>query len=295
MIIATFGPTTGWDGKTISFEDDAFVLEGYGPIRPEGVMEYDRGGHLTWANDATRAWVHSLTQKEPKTADATPEPSVTTPDNAASGTQAGERQAPRRSRISPLSLAIAGGSLVVVVVVLALAFSGVFGGKAPPVSGSSQPAATQATTGVTPVSENASWPTALAGTWLNTDGSEPAELTVSEAAGEATLTRTAIDGRSSSWIFSGDYLTMTETGDAPIVHERQSPSSEPYAGTYWWSEGDQSMTIMVSFSDGTLTFTASDDFGFIAEETFTISPDGQTLTYYDSGPDETVAFTLESV
>ena len=28
MLIATFGPTTGWVGKAITFEDGQFVLEG---------------------------------------------------------------------------------------------------------------------------------------------------------------------------------------------------------------------------------------------------------------------------
>ncbi len=59
MLIATFGPSTGWAGRQITFEDDAFMLEGYGPLSPADVREYDRQGHLTWANDATRAWVES--------------------------------------------------------------------------------------------------------------------------------------------------------------------------------------------------------------------------------------------
>ena len=46
MLIATFGTTTGWVGKTIIFENEQFILEGYGPISAAGVMEYDRQGHL---------------------------------------------------------------------------------------------------------------------------------------------------------------------------------------------------------------------------------------------------------
>ena len=294
MLIATFNETTGWRGKAVTFEDDAFVLEGYGALSPVDVMEYDRLGHLTWANDVTRAWVSSLVQPEATTAATTIQSSAPAEDDAQPHPRAEAQQPARHSRVSPLSLAIAGGSLVVVVVVLALAFSGVLGGRGEPASEPSKPAVAQATVAATPIGA-AAWPTALAGPWLNSSGSEPAEIIIEESGGEARLTRTAIDGRSSSWIFSGDYLTITETGEASTVQERQSPPSELYTGTYLWSEGDQSMTIMVSFSGGTLTFTASDEFGFIAEETFTISPDGQTLTYYDSGPDETVAFTLESV
>jgi len=57
MIIATFGSSTGWAGKKITFENDVLLLEGHGPISAADVMEYDRQGHLVWANDGTRAWI----------------------------------------------------------------------------------------------------------------------------------------------------------------------------------------------------------------------------------------------
>jgi|GEM_PF-997488 len=57
MIIATFAPSTGWAGRTISFESGQFLLEGHGPIAATDVMEYDRQGHLVWANAGTRAWI----------------------------------------------------------------------------------------------------------------------------------------------------------------------------------------------------------------------------------------------
>jgi S1-C subfamily serine protease len=57
MLIATFGPSTGWAGKKITFEDDAFMLERHGPLAAADVMEYDRQGYLVWASDGTRAWV----------------------------------------------------------------------------------------------------------------------------------------------------------------------------------------------------------------------------------------------
>jgi S1-C subfamily serine protease len=60
MLIATFGPTTGWVGKTITFEDGQFVLEGHGPVSAQAVLEYDRQGHLTWAYDGLQGWVRSL-------------------------------------------------------------------------------------------------------------------------------------------------------------------------------------------------------------------------------------------
>jgi hypothetical protein len=62
MLIATFGPSTAWVGKTIAFEDEQFILEGHGPITASDVMEYDRQGHLLWASDGTRAWVGARAQ-----------------------------------------------------------------------------------------------------------------------------------------------------------------------------------------------------------------------------------------
>lgn len=47
MIVATFGPTTAWIGKTITREGDVFILEDHGPISAEAIMEYDRQGHLS--------------------------------------------------------------------------------------------------------------------------------------------------------------------------------------------------------------------------------------------------------
>jgi hypothetical protein len=59
MLIATFGQTTAWAGRRITYEDDTFVLEGHGTITTTGIMEYDRQGHLLWVNAGTRAWVGS--------------------------------------------------------------------------------------------------------------------------------------------------------------------------------------------------------------------------------------------
>ncbi len=64
MLVATFGPSTGWAGKTITSESDVFVLEGHGPITAADVMEHDRQGHLAWASAGTRAWVGSLAARD---------------------------------------------------------------------------------------------------------------------------------------------------------------------------------------------------------------------------------------
>ncbi len=62
MLISTFGPSTAWCGKTITFENDGFVLQGHEPISASDVLRYDREGHLVWVDDWTRAWVAAKTQ-----------------------------------------------------------------------------------------------------------------------------------------------------------------------------------------------------------------------------------------
>lgn len=57
MIIATFGPSTGWAGKTIIYEAGRFALEGHGNLSTSDVMAYDAQGHLEWAYDGLREWV----------------------------------------------------------------------------------------------------------------------------------------------------------------------------------------------------------------------------------------------
>ena len=60
MLVATFGPTTGRAGKTITYEDGVFNLEGHGPISARDVLSYDAQGHLTWAYDGLRGWVRQM-------------------------------------------------------------------------------------------------------------------------------------------------------------------------------------------------------------------------------------------
>jgi type II secretory pathway pseudopilin PulG len=87
MLIATFGPTTAWDGKTIKYEDGRFILEGWGQISPEAVLGYDGQGHL--------AWVQGLAQGERPVA------------------------SPRRAKSPWLVVAACAGVVVLVVVILA--------------------------------------------------------------------------------------------------------------------------------------------------------------------------------
>jgi len=64
MLVATFGPSTTWVGKTVTYADGAFVLEDHGHIRAQDVFEYERQGHLEWSMDGMRAWVGARAQAE---------------------------------------------------------------------------------------------------------------------------------------------------------------------------------------------------------------------------------------
>src|ERR1019366_6380749 len=57
LVIATFGPTTAWVSKTITFRDGQFVLEDHGPIPAANVLAYHEQGHLIWAYDGLHEWV----------------------------------------------------------------------------------------------------------------------------------------------------------------------------------------------------------------------------------------------
>jgi uncharacterized membrane protein YhaH (DUF805 family) len=56
-LVAVFGQTTAWAGKTVLYVGEDFVLEDHGVISAADVMRYDREGHLVWSSQGTRAWV----------------------------------------------------------------------------------------------------------------------------------------------------------------------------------------------------------------------------------------------
>ena len=57
MLVATFGPTTAWQGREIIWDTDRFILVGHGAIPAAGVLDYDRLGQLVWDRPELRAWV----------------------------------------------------------------------------------------------------------------------------------------------------------------------------------------------------------------------------------------------
>ena len=56
MLVATFGPSTAWQGREIIWDVDHFILVGHGAIPAAGVLDYDRRGQLMWAQPEYRAW-----------------------------------------------------------------------------------------------------------------------------------------------------------------------------------------------------------------------------------------------
>ena len=65
MLVATFGEGTEWAGKTITYADGVFTLEGQGELSADEVMRRGRQGDLEWASEATPFWVAALAHTPP--------------------------------------------------------------------------------------------------------------------------------------------------------------------------------------------------------------------------------------
>ena len=118
MLVATFGTTTGWAGKTITFDNGQYVLEGHGPITAQAVLEYDRQGHLTWANDGLREMVRQTASGPPA---APPTPTPLTAQPVSQGTSA--TPPPKKKRHGCL-IALAAGAALFILLVIIIAASG---------------------------------------------------------------------------------------------------------------------------------------------------------------------------
>jgi hypothetical protein len=129
MLVATFGPTTGWVGKTITFENDTFVLQDHGPISASDVMQYDKQGHLVWANEQARALVEAKAQGAVAPAPIAPvamversSPPTSQPAPSGAKTKKTKKKMTVRRRLMFSLLAFV--VIVVVVVAVAVAASG---------------------------------------------------------------------------------------------------------------------------------------------------------------------------
>ena len=68
MLVAAFGPTTGWAGRQITWDGSRLVLADHGPIPAAGLVEYDRLGQLQWTSAEVRDWAYSVARWEASTA-----------------------------------------------------------------------------------------------------------------------------------------------------------------------------------------------------------------------------------
>lgn len=64
--VAVFNQTTGWPGRTITFEETRrqFVLQDHGPITAQDVLGYDAHGQLDWGREGLRDWVDDFAEQE---------------------------------------------------------------------------------------------------------------------------------------------------------------------------------------------------------------------------------------
>jgi len=64
MLVATFKSTTEWAGRKISHQNGDFMFEGNGQLAPSEILDYDKCGHIEWANDTIREAVVELAARE---------------------------------------------------------------------------------------------------------------------------------------------------------------------------------------------------------------------------------------
>ena len=117
MLVATFGPTTGWEGREIIWDVDRFILVGHGAVPAAGVLDYDRLGQLAWAAPELRAWVASVAQWEAGGQPASPGRAASYAGGGPAGAAAPGR---RRLPAWAIVLIVLGAAFVVLSIVMAI-------------------------------------------------------------------------------------------------------------------------------------------------------------------------------
>lgn len=119
MLVATFGPSSAWEGRQIYWDDNRYVLYGHGPIPAAGVVDYDRQGHLLWASPELQTWAYSVAQWEAAGRPASPSGAAAGPSQVGAqpiGEAANKRGLPAWAIV----LIIAGISVLVLGILLAV-------------------------------------------------------------------------------------------------------------------------------------------------------------------------------
>jgi hypothetical protein len=270
MLIATFGPSTGWAGKTITREGEFFILEGHGPISAADVMKYDKQGHLVWATEGTRAWVAA------KTLAMSPSQASWGESAAATTTRAKTATPLFQAAVSRRLIIVAVSALVIVAAVAVIAFSGALRGNPDAI-----------------VAQKNSWPNKFEGTWVsNTDALQKEAF--SQIPGRAIWTSTNSLGGGETFEETMVFEDGTLAFDSGTVYERQSGSGGDFVGTYDSTTGGETMRVVVGYDGNALTYrmwTSLDSDSSIF--TYTIAGDGRTMTYYNSNTGESTTYTRQ--
>jgi hypothetical protein len=281
MLVATFGPTTAWVGKTITFENGQFVLEGHGPISAPDVMEHDRRGHLAWVDDGTRAWVGaragSLSALRPEASDASTATVAETP----------RPRWPRRTQVVTGALAA-----VAVILVAVLAFSNrpddskstAAKAVSPGASASPTVVATYATP---PAAVQQTWPSRFQGSWLST-ASDNAEVGFSQNVDTAIIRIAPGSGTWTDLTFHDDTLTMTSSDDErSMVYKCASVPADAFVGSYRSTLSPDLATsdyiYDLAFNGSALTMTIGKQGSAPELITFSLQNDGRTMLVATSG------------
>lgn len=117
QVLATFGLATPWAGKTLTYENGQFILEGHGPITPEAVLAHERQGCLVWPYEGLRKWALAVASRPAVPAPAS-RPGERGADDRPAATdggsaEAGGSRARRRAWTLPSILLIAFGLVAV--------------------------------------------------------------------------------------------------------------------------------------------------------------------------------------
>jgi len=109
MLVATFNATTGWAGKTITYEEGVFSLDEHGAITPADLLRYDDKGQVSWAYEGLREWVQQLAGSTPAAPQA----------RFAAGAPAGRAQAGPAGSHLVRNVIIAAAAVIVLIVIIA--------------------------------------------------------------------------------------------------------------------------------------------------------------------------------
>lgn len=136
MLVATFGPTTAWVGRTITWDGSQFVLEGHGRVPAAALVDYDQHGHLQWASAELRSWAWAYAHWEAGGAQTTPaqaaaqpwaagQPHVLAPPTAAGAPAGGKKPFPAWAIVLiVVAVLLPIGAMFAAILIPAVVFSG---------------------------------------------------------------------------------------------------------------------------------------------------------------------------